>query len=179
VKFLGCLILFAGASAAQLSPGVPPRSYLEIAASAVSAHVAWSQSLGMLESGDVRAAFTALAVINPMRAGQELRGVRVDLSIPDWNGVAYVQESDVPAMKKYADTLVKFAKEYPKATASFQTAGPMMDPVPPLFFSRQGSGSISTLYIGGPGLRSLPFTAVSPSDLAAIFARAIKTLKAH
>jgi hypothetical protein len=50
--------------------------------------------------------------------------------MPDWKGVAYVQESDVPIMKKAADWLAKGAKEYPKETAPFIILGPGSDPVP-------------------------------------------------
>jgi hypothetical protein len=99
--------------------------------------------------------------------------------MPDWKGVAYVQESDVPIMKKAADWLAKGAKEYPKETAPFIILGPGSDPVPPLFLSYQRVENKATLYLGGRGLRRLQFTGVPPSGLAAIFARAVKALRAH
>jgi hypothetical protein len=181
MRLLGCVILFAVISLAQGLP-VSPRHYLEIAASDVSAHMLWSQSLGVLESGETHAAFTALAVMDPMHPSQQLRGVRVDLSMADWKGVAYVQESEVPVMKGAADRLAKDAKEYPKETALFTAQSPTSDPMPPLFLWYQRSENKPTVYVrylGGLEVRSLQFPGVPPSEVAAILARAVKALRAH
>ncbi|MGO9232463.1 MAG: hypothetical protein ACLQKA_24965 [Bryobacteraceae bacterium] len=175
MKLLGYLILFAGVPFAQVSP----RRYLETAASDVSAHVVWTQPVGLLESGETRAVFTALSVMDPMHAGEQLRGVRVDLSMPGWNGVAYVQESDVSVMKKLADLLAKYAKKYPNETAPFSALNSHSDPTPAFFLSYQRKGNNPTLYLGLPRSHSLEFTGVPPSDLAAIFASAAKTLRAQ
>jgi len=174
-------MLLGAVSFAQALP-VSPRRYLEIAASDASAHVLWSQPLGVLEAGETRAAFTALALMDPMHPGQQLRGVRVDLSTAEWKGVAYIQESDVPVMKKAADWLAKCAKEYPKETAPFLAQGPSSDPAPSLFLSYQRVENRPTSYLryrASPGWRSLQLTGVPPSDVAAIFARAAKALRAH
>jgi len=179
MKLLGCWILVAGVSFAQVIAEVSPRRYLETAASDASAHVVWSQPLGLLESGETRAAFTALAVTDPMQEGQQLRGVRMDLSSADWKGVAYVQEDDVPMMRKLADLMAKVAKKDPKQTAPLYVLGPHSDPKPAFFLTYQRKRNNPTLYLSVPGSRSLEFTGVAPSDLAVIFARAAKALRAQ
>jgi len=179
MKLLSCLILLAGVSFAQAIAEVSPRRYLETAASDVSAHVVWSQPVGLLESGETRAAFAALAVMDPMHEGQQLRGVRVDLSTPGWKGVAYVQEGDLPVMKKLADFLAKYAKKYPQETAPLYALGPHSDPTPAFFLTYQRKGNSPNLYLGLPGSRLLEFTGVPPSELSEIFARAAKTLRAQ
>jgi len=141
--------------------------------------VIWSQALGLLENGETRAAFTALAVTDPMHVGKQVRGVRVDLSTPDWKGVLNVKEVEIAVLKKHADWLVKAAKHYPKSTDLFSDRGERDDPTAPLYFEYRGPRKDAILYLGGPGLHSLQFTSVPPSEIAAIFARAIKVLKAH
>jgi hypothetical protein len=173
------VILLAGVSFAQVIYAVSPRRYLEIAASDVSANVIWSQALGVVQDGETRAAFTALAVTDPMHAGKQLRGVRVDLATPDWKGVVNVKEVEIPVLKKHADWLAKVAKDYPKSTDTFSNRGEGDDPAPPLYFEYRGAGKDAILYLGGPGLHSLQFAGVPPSEIAVIFARAVKALKAH
>jgi hypothetical protein len=75
--------------------------------------------------------------------------------------------------------LAKLAKSYPKSTDFFSDRGERDDPAPPLYFEYCGLGKDAILYLGGPGLHSLQFTGVPPSEIAAIFARAMKVPKAH
>lgn len=179
MKFLGCLILLTGVSFAQLVPEVSPRRYLETAASDVSAQVVWSEPLGILESREARAAFTALAMTDPMHGGHRLRELRVDLATADWKGVVYVKELEIALLKKHADWLAKMANDYPKSTDLFSDRGEHDDPAPPLYVEYRGAGSDAILYLGGPGLRTLQFTGVAPTEIAAILVRGVKALKAH
>jgi len=138
-----------------------------------------SQALGLLENGQTRATFTALVTTNPMHAGRQLREVRVDLATPAWKGVVNVKEAEIPVLKKHAEWLAKAAKHYPKSTDFFSSRGERDDPAPPLYFEYRGLGKDAILYLGGAGLHSLQFAGVPPSEIAAIFARAMKVLKLH
>jgi len=141
--------------------------------------IIWSQVLGQLENGETRATFTALAVTDPVHAGKQLREVRADLVTSDWKSVVNVGEVEIPVLKKHADWLAKVAKDYPKSTDAFSDRGERDDPTPPLYFEYRGAGKDAILYLGGPGLRTLQFTGAPPSEIAAIFARAMKVLQVH
>jgi hypothetical protein len=178
MKLLCSILLSSAVSFTQVSSSLPPRPFAA-AASEVSAQVVWFEAIGRLENGETSAAFTALAVMDPEHLGHQLRGLRVDLAMPDWKGVVYVEESAIGNLKKHADWLAKMAKLYPKETGPFSDRGEFDDPAPPLYFEYRGAGREGIVYLGGPGLRMFQFTGSPPSDLAAIFARAVKALRAH
>ncbi|HLK61911.1 MAG TPA: hypothetical protein VKU19_00630 [Bryobacteraceae bacterium] len=180
MKLLGSVLLFAAVSLAQTCSSLPSRRALQAAASAAAAHIFWSESVGLLESGDTHAAFAAFSVTDPAQLDRQLRGVRVDLAIPHWNGVVYVDESEVEALKKRADWLAKMAKMYPHVTDTFAIGGAADDPVCPFYFSYNRTESYPILHVRGPELpQRLQFTNAAPSELSAIFARAAKALNRH
>jgi hypothetical protein len=175
------VLLFAGVSLAQVSSGsLSARRALEAAASAASAHVVWSKPVGRLQSGETRAVFSAFSVTDPTRSGRQLRGIRVDLVLPDWSGVAYVEEAEVADLKKCADWLAKMAKTYPDVTDTFSIGGGQAeDPTRPFRLSYTRAGNNPTLYLaylGSSQVRSLQLRGVPPSELAAIFASTVKAL---
>jgi len=177
MKLPGVLTLFAAVSLAQTTD-LPQRRLLETAASRSGAQIIWSMPAGSLEGGGLHAGFTVLAVVDSANPGQQVRGIRVDLAQKDWKGVVYIDEDDVPVLKKGAVSLARWQADYAKApaTPTFSTHAPEDDQVRPLYFGYRRTGDDATLYLGGAGVPSFLFKGPMPTDLAAIFARATQEL---
>jgi hypothetical protein len=172
------IFLFAGVSLAQLSPSLTQRRALEAAASSPTALVVWSEPVGRLENGETRAAFNAFSVVDPMRPGHQVRGLRVDLAIPNWSGIVYVEEGEIVDLKKCADWLARMARTYPEVQDTFSVGGRATEDPPLAFrFSYRLMGTKPVLSLAGPELRLMEFTGVPSSDLAAIFAGAVRALR--
>jgi hypothetical protein len=177
VKLLSVLALFAAISLAQTTD-LPQRRVLETAASRSGAQIIWSIPAGSLEGGELRAVFTVLAVVDSAHAGQQIRGIRVDLAQKDWKGVVHVDEDDVAVLKNGVDSLAKRQADFAKKRSSptLTTRAPEDNQLRPLYFGYGRTLDDATLYLGGAGVPQFRFKSPTPADLAAVFSRVAQEL---
>ena len=143
----------------------------------------WSYAAGRLQTVDTRAVFTVLAVKDPERVGQEIRGLRVVASSRDWNGTVYVEEPELRLLQQKVEIWAKGADGFSQTVVNgiYSTACPEDERLHlPLAFGYVTHGqSAPQLLVDFPGHAPLFFNGQSPSDVAAIFARATAELNSH
>jgi hypothetical protein len=98
--------LFVGIASAQVGqPSSEKVSYFEAQARRGQTRVIGSQEAGHLTGGESHAIFTNLILEDPTPEHRRIRGVRIDLSQPDWNTSIYVDEELLQPLKKTFDQM--------------------------------------------------------------------------
>ena len=175
---------FAAAAIGQIGPNPigNPRP-LQTALKRSDAQVIWSNEAGRLETGDVRVVFTALAIKDGSRAGHEIRGVRVAASSHDWNGTIYIEEPEFQLLKPKVELWVQGAERFNHTDFNgiSSTACPEDEHLhlPIAFAYIYHLGSAPELMVAVAGFPDLLFSSQTPSDVAAILARATAELNSR
>lgn len=135
---------------------------------------AWSIEIGRLDSGMAHAVFTAFA------AGQEVRGLKVTLELPDWKGPVYIPETQLPLLKHKVDQLAAASARDWSASGwnvMIGTNCPGEKKELPLRFGYHLRGAAAAeLLLDGPGLPAFVFVGPKPADLAGILTGAMEAL---
>src|SRR5579862_6448187 len=180
MRFLGTVSLigaFATISVGQNGPNQAEAiRTLGSAMQRAGAQLIWSYAAGRLQTGDTRAVFTVLAVKDPERVGQQIRGVRVVASSHDWNGTIYVEEPELRLLQQKVEIWAKGAERFAHTVVNgvYSTACPEDEylHLPLAFGYVTNRQSAPRLLVDFAGFAPLSFNGHSPSDVAAIFARA-------
>ena len=169
----------------QVNSGLPEKpSSLEALARQPEARVTWFKEVGQLESGDSHAVFTTLAVEDSAQRGRRMRGVRIDLSRPDWKRIVYIDEGLLQPLKKIFDQLTLDIERglMPARGTGWGFIGSCEfrnnPDVYPLEADFCYSGPDSpALRVFGPNREQIMFPGLMPSSLSKVLGSAIDELK--
>lgn len=177
--------LLPAAGAAQAPASSRETSILESATRHSDARVYSMSQIASFEGAESRAVFTGLAVGDPAQEDKKIRGVRIDFSDAGWTRAAYVDEGKLQPLKDFVDRLAVDVERMlprlaPRSGEGYLGLCEFSDNSDafPLEVDYCYSGRCS------PGLRFTPpalvlFTGRKPSDLSAIIASTIESLRTH
>ena len=172
MKFLWYILL-----AAILSCGAFAQSALQSAAESPAAKVLWWERAGRLDSPDGSAVFTTLAIADPKHAGEQIRGVRIALTSHGTQSSVYVDAREFALLSSHVNLWATGWARLPLAfNGTYSTNCPDEESQRlPLFLD--WSDAVTVLAVRGHD--NLTFTGLTPPDVAAIFNRASRRLKAQ
>ena len=185
MKFYPFAVLLGGLTSisfGQEGPAVPGASIsLETLASRSGTREVWAEEVGRLDSGKNSAAFTVLAIEDPTRTGQQIRGLRLALSVPEGTRTLHIAEAMLQPLKEKLDGLAMAARAWSGRDHGYgmiSTVCPGEEVRLPLSFGyHYRHGAKPELSLGGPDLPELVFPGPTLSQLLDIFGKAIQTLR--
>jgi hypothetical protein len=159
-------------------------SYLEALALPPEARVAWSEEVGHLGSRESHAVFTTLVVEDATQQGRRMRGVRIDLSSPDWKSRFYVDEGLLHPLKTIFDELTLSIERHPLPAGYWGFIGSCEFRDNPNTYPLSADFCYSGpdcpgLRVFGPRRERVMFPGRTPSHLSEILGNAIDELKKH